>query len=156
LQETLRWWDHWLKGIDTGVMDEPMLRAWMTESVKPASHHAALPGRWIAEPSWPAPGVTPRRLFLTDAGLRDGAATFTAPAPRSPQTVGKCAGNWVPFGRGRDQAGDQQEDDVRSLLFETPPLEAPIEILGTAIVTLDVACDRPIANLAVRLCDVHP
>ena len=26
LQETLRWWDHWLKGIDTGVMDEPMLR----------------------------------------------------------------------------------------------------------------------------------
>jgi predicted acyl esterase len=39
LQETLRWWDYWLKGIDTGVMDEPMLRAWMTESVKPASRH---------------------------------------------------------------------------------------------------------------------
>ena len=36
LQEMLRWWDYWLKGIDTGVMDEPMLRAWMTESVKPA------------------------------------------------------------------------------------------------------------------------
>ena len=23
LQEMLRWWDYWLKGIDTGVMDEP-------------------------------------------------------------------------------------------------------------------------------------
>ena len=34
LQEALRWWDHWLKGIDTGVMDEPMLRAWMTDSVR--------------------------------------------------------------------------------------------------------------------------
>ena len=27
-----------------------MLRAWMTDSVIPASHHDTLPGRWIAEP----------------------------------------------------------------------------------------------------------
>jgi predicted acyl esterase len=121
LQEILRWWDYWLKGVDTGVMDEPMLRAWMTESVKPASHHDTLPGRWISEPSWPPPGIKPRRLFLTDEGLRD-----------------------------------QQEDDARSLTFETPPLDAPIEILGAPVVTLDVASDRPIANLVVRLCDVHP
>ena len=33
LQEALRWWDHWLKGVDTGVMDEPMLRVWMQDSV---------------------------------------------------------------------------------------------------------------------------
>jgi hypothetical protein len=46
LQEILRWWDYWLKGIDTGVMDEPMLRAWMTDNVKPATHHDTLPGRW--------------------------------------------------------------------------------------------------------------
>jgi uncharacterized protein len=74
----------------------------------------------------------------------------------SPQTVGKHSGNWVPFGRGHDQADDQRDDDLRSLVFETPPLDAPIEILGAAIVTLDVVSDRPIANLAVRLCDVHP
>src|SRR5262249_21780201 len=74
----------------------------------------------------------------------------------SPQTVGKSAGAWVPFGRGHDQASDQQDDDMRSLVFETPPLDAPIEILGAAIVTLDVVSDRAIANLAARLCDVHP
>ena len=45
---------------------------------------------------------------------------------------------------------------MRSLLFETPPLDAPIEMLGAAIATIDVASDRPIANLVVRLCDVHP
>jgi hypothetical protein len=28
-QECVRWWDHWLKGIDSGIMAEPMLRAWM-------------------------------------------------------------------------------------------------------------------------------
>jgi predicted acyl esterase len=156
LQEILRWWDHWLKGVDTGVMDEPMLRAWMTESVKPAAHHDTLPGRWVAEPSCPPPGVMPRRLFLTDAGLRDAAAPLTARAVCSPQTVGKCSGDWVPFGRGRDQARDQQDDDMRSLVLETTPLDEPIEILGAPVVTLDVATDRPIANLVVRLCDVHP
>jgi uncharacterized protein len=156
LQEILRWWDQWLKGIDTGVMDEPMLRAWMTESVKPASHHDTLPGRWVAEPSWPSPRATARRLFLTDAGLREDPQPLTAHAVRSPQTLGACAGDWVPFGRGHDQARDQQEDDARSLLFETAPLDAAIEILGAPLLTLDVACDRPIANLIVRLCDVHP
>jgi predicted acyl esterase len=74
----------------------------------------------------------------------------------SPQTVGKDAGSWCPFGRGADQAGDQRADDARSLVFETPPLDEAIEILGAAIVTLEVASDRPIANIAVRLCDVHP
>jgi predicted acyl esterase len=141
LQEMLRWWDYWLNGVDTGVMDEPMLRAWMTESVKPA---------------WPPPGMTPQRLFLTDEGLQAAPAPLTTRAVSSPQTLGNCSGNWVPFGRGRDQAGDQREDDRRSLIFETPPLDKRIEILGAAIVTLDVASDRPIANLVVRLCDVHP
>jgi predicted acyl esterase len=93
---------------------------------------------------------------LTDEGLREAAAPLTARAVCSPQTLGKFSGDWVPFGRGRDQAGDQQEDDARSLTFETPPLDTPIETLGAPVVTLDVASDRPIANLVVRLCDVRP
>jgi len=46
--------------------------------------------------------------------------------------------------------------DARSLVFETPPLDRPIEILGAPIVTLEVASDKSIANLVARLCDVHP
>jgi len=81
---------------------------------------------------------------------------LTARTLCSPQTVGKCAGEWVPFGRGHDQAGDQLEDDLRSLVFDTPPIEAPIEILGAPILMLDLASNRPIANIVARLCDVHP
>ncbi len=156
LQMALRWWDHWLKGIDTGVMDEPMLRAWMTESVQPAPYHEELPGRWIAEPSWPPPNLATHRLFLTDDGLRTDDAGLAPRTVCSPQTVGKHAGSWCPFGRGPDQADDQQEDDARSLVFETPPLSSHIEILGAPIVTLDIAADKPLANLILRLCDVHP
>jgi hypothetical protein len=156
LQDMLRWWDHWLKGVDNGVMDEPMLRAWMTGSVKPATYHETLPGRWVAEPSWPPPETEPYRLFLTDDGLRDEGAPLAARSVCSPQTVGKQAGSWCPFGRAADQAGDQNEDDSRSLLFESEVLDRTVEILGAAILTLDLASDRPIANLAARLCDVHP
>src|SRR5262249_46849983 len=88
-------------------------------------------------------------------GLREANASLTPRSVCSPQTVGKCGGDWVPFGRGHDQAGDQHEDDTRSLVFDTPPLDKPIEILGAHIVTLDLASDRPLANVVVRLCDVH-
>jgi len=156
LQEALRWWDHWLKDIDTGLMNEPMLRAWMTDSVRPAAFHQELPGRWIAEPSWPSPHIRIRCLHLTDAGLLPTPALLTQRHVCSPLTVGKQGGAWCPFGRGDDQAGDQRDDDARSLVFDTAPLDASIEILGAPILTLDLSVDRPQANLVVRLCDVHP
>ena len=156
LQDALRWWDHLLKGVDTGIMDEPMLRAWMTESVRPAPYHEELPGRWIAEAAWPAPTIKVRRLCFTDDGLRPDGANLTPRTVCSPHAVGEFAGSWCPFGAGPDQAGDQRPDDARSLVFETEWLDEAVEILGAPVVTLDVASDEPLANLAVRLCDVHP
>ncbi|MGQ0603823.1 MAG: CocE/NonD family hydrolase, partial [Anaerolineales bacterium] len=69
LQEAVRWWDHWLKGVDTGVMDEPMLRAWMMESVPPSANHREWPGRWVAEPEWPSAHITPQAYILDDGRL---------------------------------------------------------------------------------------
>lgn len=156
LQEMLRWWDHWLKGRDTGAMAEPMLRAWMTDSHVPAEHHETLPGRWVGAPSWPPPERATLRLFLTDTGL---GLAATRMAPRevcSPLSVGRHAGEWCPFGRGKDQAGDQREDDELSLTFETPPLAETVELLGAPVATLEIASDKPVAQLVARLCDVHP
>lgn len=156
LQEALRWWDHWLKGIDNGVMDEPMLRAWMTESVRPASYHAELPGRWIAEASWPPREIHTHRLLFSDAGLQSDDAPLTPRTLCSALTVGKHGGSWCPFGQGGDQADNQQEDDAQSLVFDTEPLDARLEILGAPVVTLEIAAGKPVVHLIVRLCDVHP
>jgi predicted acyl esterase len=57
LQEALRWWDRWLKGVDTGVEHDPAYRAWLMDSVRPARWHAERPGRWIAEKAWPSPSI---------------------------------------------------------------------------------------------------
>ena len=48
LAEALRWFDHWLKGADTGVMAEPMLRVWMQDSLPPQTCYTTRPGRCMS------------------------------------------------------------------------------------------------------------
>jgi hypothetical protein len=51
---------------------------------------------------------------------------------------------------------DQRFDDGVSLCFETEPLAERLELLGSPEVELALTVDRPVALLAVRLCDVAP
>jgi putative CocE/NonD family hydrolase len=157
LQEALRWWDHWLKGIDTGVMDEPRYRVWMNDSYRPLPFVDERPGRWIAETSWPTAGVTPRRLCLTAGGLGEAAGAGPALIHRSPEDTGTSVLEWCSYGgTGGDFAADQRADDGRSLCFDSAPLAERLEILGAPAVELELSVDRPVAKLAVRLCDVWP
>ena len=159
LQEALRWWDHWLKRRDTGIMDEPMLRAFMGEDVPAAPHYARCPGRWVAEASWPSPRIEPRVFHLNRYGLEAEAGTECALSHRSPESVGLGAGEWCPYGTGGEGAefpGDQRIDDARSLVFDGPLLDVPLEILGAPVVSLSLAADRPVAFVYVRLGDVKP
>lgn len=158
LQETVRWWDHWLKGRDNGVMDEPMLRAWMQDSVSPQSSYADRPGRWVGEPAWPSPNLAPRRYTLTRYALSEDAddAEHRPVSVQSPLSVGMFAGKWASYAATPDLPGDQREEDGGSLVFETEPLDESFEVLGVPAVDLTVAADRPNAMVAVRLSDVAP
>ena len=69
LQEAVRWWDHWLKRAENGVMDGPMLRAWMPEAVRPAPDYAERPGRWIAEAEVPVTSTATLEFALHATGL---------------------------------------------------------------------------------------
>jgi len=159
LQEALRWWDHWLKGIDTGIMAEPMFRAWMQESIPPVTRIEVRPGRWVAEPGWPSPNIKPKRLFLNPGVLGDAAAPEQAIQVRSPNWVGIAGGEWCPFGLGGvgdELPMDQRIDDGGSLVFDMAPLTAPLEILGAPIVTVELHSSHPRAQIAARLSDVAP
>jgi predicted acyl esterase len=48
LQEALRRWERWLKGIDTGGKQDPALRLFVQDCAPPAVHHATRTGRWVA------------------------------------------------------------------------------------------------------------
>ncbi len=157
LQEALRWWDYWLKGVDSGIMDEPMLRVWMQDYASPEPFHTRRDGRWIAEDSWPSPRIVARRWYLTGNGaLADNPAGPATISLCSPQTTGLGGGTWCGFGSEGEAPLDQRIDDGRSLIFDTPALEAELEILGVPEVRLKLSSDQPVALIAVRLNDVAP
>ncbi len=160
LQESLRWWDYWLKGEETGIMDEPMLRVWMQDSVPPTTRYEHRPGRWIAETQWPSENViwrtfamAPYRLVLNAEQRRRGDAVQTL---QSPLSVGLFAGKWCSYTAAPDLPYDQREEDGGALIYESAPLEEALEMLGAPEVELELAANRPTAMVAVRLSDVAP
>ena len=62
------WFDYWLKGEPTGLMDEPAVfyspRAWIDD------RDDYVPDDWRHAERWPPPGTRPHRLYLRgDGGL---------------------------------------------------------------------------------------
>lgn len=160
LQESLRWWDYWLKGLDTGIMDEPVLRSWIQKSEPPARHYTARTGYWVSEPAWPSPNVSERTYYLNASDSTP--ALAPSPSAERPVTVtgllthGFDHVSWGSYGRPGEYPGDQRAADGEALSFTSQPLDAPLVILGNPQVDLELAVDQPRALLAVRLCDVAP
>ena len=157
LQEAVRWWDHWLRGKPTGIMDEPMLRVWMQDGATPQPLHEERSGRWIAESEWPSARIEVRPLHLSAISTLDPEEGEEAALEIcSPQTTGLVGGDWCGFGSEGEAPVDQRPDDGRSLVWDSKPLAAPMEILGAPVAHLELAVDQPLAFVAVRLNDVAP
>lgn len=158
-QECLRWWDQWLKGVDTGVMQEPLLRAYILDSEEPATFYANRAGRWIGEEEWLPANREDSTTTLTLGPLTLGSQSARGDEPLSLRGVepsGLAAGTWCPHAGKAALPGDQRRDDALSLSFDSEPLAEPLEILGFPSFDVEVAVDKPLALLAVRLCDVSP
>lgn len=158
LQELVRWWDRWLKDRDNDVMDTPMLRAWMQDSVEPSTTYEERPGRWVGENTWPSPNTVPMvRPLGPGRILEDGQRPDGGPLRlSSPLSTGQYAGKWCSYNAPPDLPYDQREEDGGSMVFDSPPLEERLEILGSPVVDLEISVDRPEAMVAVRLSDVAP
>ena len=155
LQECLRWWDYWLKNIETGIVHEPTVRLYMQESLPPQSFFEDVPGRWISEPKWPPRNVNLKTYYLANGILQDtpGRGVMTV---SSPQTVGAHGGRWFAFGTGPELPLDQDIDDRGSVTFVSEPLQNRTEICGAPVLSIEVSSDQSHAFLAARLCDLRP
>jgi len=161
LQDSLRWWDQWLKAKETGIMDEPMLHAWMQESVPPTTKYVERPGHWVAEDKWCSERIKEKVFMLTRDYLvssRDTEHTLSSQpvSVQSPLTLGLFAGKWCSYSAGPDLAHDQRQEDGGAITFDTDPLEESLEILGFVELEIEFSSSRPVAMLAARLSDVAP
>ncbi len=157
LQEAVKWWDHWLKNEDNKIMDEPIMRAYMEEWTQPNGWYDESPGRWISESSWPSKTISSNEFYFAggrltgERNLEDEEMSI-----KSPLWTGSAVGEWMATGVPGELPTDQTVDDELSLTFDSEVLEKRIEIFGMPELILEVASDKPLANLCARLCDVAP
>ena len=124
--ETIRWYDYWLKGTDTGVMDEPPIKLFVMGVNK-----------WRFENEWPLARTKWTKFYLHPKGrlsaepARDGAEpdTFTQPAP-------------------------YLDPNVYCLRYRTIPFRQDTEITGPAAFYLEASIDQDDTNWMVDLVDV--
>ncbi|WP_025772583.1 CocE/NonD family hydrolase [Thioalkalivibrio sp. HK1] len=156
LGELIRFWDHTLKGIDTGLMDEPPLRFYLQDSVAPCGYHTTRPGRWVEESIWPSPDVKQRTLWLNEASLGLEPQAGRTMSVRSPQTFGSSGGDMCSFAICGDMPGDCRIDAAGAMCFRTEPLPEALDILGQPMLHLRIAADRAQAFVAALLIDEAP
>ena len=117
LSDALRWFDHWLKDEDNGIMDEAAYQVYLQDSVKPQSYYENRPGRWIGLAGWPSEQVEQKVFHLNLNGLTEKPVTGQSMEVSSPQTTGQLSGEYMPwfaFGPAEELPGDQQAEDAGS------------------------------------------
>jgi putative CocE/NonD family hydrolase len=147
----LRWFDHWLKGLDTGVLSEAPVRIFVMGA-----------NVWRDEQAWPLERAVNTPFYLrADGGLSSEPPDSEPPDrftydPRNPVPTHGGALLIAPqFPSGPvDQRRIEARPDV--LTFSTPPLERDTEVIGPVKVQLWACSSAPDTDFVARLVDVHP
>ena len=153
--EAVRWFDQFLKGEDTGILDEPRFAVYVRDWHPPGPYLDYAPGFWRWEEGWPIARIQPTRMYpQANHTLSIAEADETVHSLRYVPSSGLEAGGPVMW--WGDVAHDQRPTDAFSLVYDTEPLAADTEILGLPLAGLNVSADAPRANWMVRLSDVAP
>jgi putative CocE/NonD family hydrolase len=173
----VRWFDHWLKGEDTGMIREPRVSFYLPRFRRQSFRFTDdVPGTWKHLGDWPETVFAPsERLYFRPEPERPPAEAITLdPAPGEGGALSDLSGpasalllRYYPATGGLGQSFgpttgegyyglDHRGEDVWGLSFDTPPLRKSVEILGFARARLFVSATAPVANWIVRLEDVAP
>jgi putative CocE/NonD family hydrolase len=154
--EEVRWWHHWLNGVETGIMDEPMFRVYLCDKTAIEVWPDDIPGQWVAEDAWPSPRIQPTTFFLNADGLSPASGEHKALSYRGDKITGTLRGEPDAFFFPTDLPQEQTPDDRLSLVFDSQPLTSDLDVVGNPVLKIRVSADVPVAKLAVRLTQVTP
>ena len=155
-EQAVRWWNHWLRGAQNGIMDEPRLTLFVRAGNPPDVRMKTTPGRWRYE-DWPIARTRWSRWYpaanhrLTDRPDSASVRGVAVDHLRYAAGTGTAVPVWW-----NDPTGDMSGDDRASLTYDSPALHHPVEIVGFPRVRLRVSAPVPVADWTVRLEDVRP
>ncbi len=156
----VRWFDHWLKGVDTGMMKEAPIKLFVMGA-----------NVWRDEQEWPLARAVSTRYYLHSHGRAntlngDGLLSTETPAAEAVDQFVYDPANPVMTRGGAllmtpeypagvfDQRPTEQREDV--LVYTTPPLDQDVEVTGPIVVHLWATSSAPDTDFVARLVDVHP
>jgi predicted acyl esterase len=125
--EVVRWYDHWLKGVATGIMDEPPIRV-----------HVRGRGM-VDEHEWPLARTEWTELFLHRLGRLG----------PDPEPVAGYPDRFT-------QQPIQEQPAVQRLEYATLPRSEDLLLIGPAACTLFAAIDAPDTHWIVAVLDLAP
>jgi putative CocE/NonD family hydrolase len=155
----LRWYDHWLKGIENGVAEELPVKLFVMGK-----------NEWRSEKEWPLKRTTYMNYYLHGKGRAnsdqgDGRLTLELPGQEQNDVFIYDPADPVPTMGGAlvyDNVGigpvDQRPIETRPdvLIYSTPPLEKDMEITGPITLVLFASSSARDTDFVARLVDVHP
>jgi putative CocE/NonD family hydrolase len=131
--EILRWYDYWLKGIDTGIMNEPPVKVWVMGA-----------NQWRYGDDWPLPETQWTKYYLHSwERLR-----------REPFTPSAHEAYEEPD--GFIQMPPTQTNTIQRLRYMTDPLPEDTLMIGPSALYLNAAIDQEDTNWIVILKDIGP
>ena len=151
----IRWFDYWLKGKRNGVDKDPPVKIFVMGA-----------GHWRNEQEWPLSRARQRAMYLTSSGSAntptgDGKLLWEPPEKAGRDQYRYDPHDPVPSLHGKalftiasDQRPLSNRQDI--LVYQSAPLQKPIEVTGNPIVELRAATSAPDTDFFVRLIDVHP
>lgn len=151
-EDAVRWWDYWLKGRDTGVLEDPKLVIFVRHWFPPDPNLETVPGEWRVEDEWPPRELKPSTLYLQpNHALAPSVPEQVAHRLKYVPSVGVEAGFW--WG---ELLSDQRPVDAFSLVYDSAPLPEDLAIMGRPHALLQTSADAPLADWFARLSDVAP
>lgn len=168
ISETLRWFDYWLKDVDTGVLDEPPIRYALQHG------HRFREGDfesdedlwdWKSANEWPPQGVVFRPYHLIDdagEGRLDQEPAEHKSDDSQPSWEYRCDPQFSTGTHNRKGSSFLSEPQRlpefssigRSLRWETTPLNTELDVIGIAELSLSLTCNREDAQIFAWLSDV--
>jgi putative CocE/NonD family hydrolase len=152
----IRWYDHWLKGIDNGVMREPPVRLFTLGE-----------NQWRDEQEWPLARTEFVKFHLHSGGRAnslhgDGVLAVTEPADEPPDFYRYDPADPTPSVPGKLErprgSVDQTEIELRQdvLVYTSPPLEREVEVTGPIVARLWSSSSALDTDWMVKLVAVYP
>ena len=162
-----RWFDYWLKDIDSGIMDEPPVYIFVMGGGATGSG-VTVNGSWRYENEWPLARTHYTRYYLHSGGSAnirsgDGALSTAPPGEEPPDRYVYDPNDPAPTLRGNtlmiphgvaDQRPAEDRGDV--LVYTSETLDADLELTGPIKVQLFAASSAVDTDFTAKLVDVRP